>query len=223
VFGSGQGLAGQFNEQITAYAISRMEEMRIAPGDRTVLAMGEHVTQRLTGAGQPVQRFYDLPGSLPGIGRLAQEVLIHTEELRLQRDIEQIILFYHKPITSSRYRPYMLPLLPLNQQWLDNLQARPWPGKVLPTLSMDWEQLFESLIRQDLYVSLNKAFVESLASENASRLMAMQAAERNIEDRLEELTARFNRQRQDNITDELLDIVGGFEAMTGGRQQFGRP
>jgi F-type H+-transporting ATPase subunit gamma len=56
--------------------------------------------------------------------------------------------------------------------------------------------------------------VESLAAENASRLAAMQAAERNIDERLRELIKRFNQQRQTAITSELLDIVSGFEALT---------
>jgi len=52
-----------------------------------------------------------------------------------------------------------------------------------------------------------------MASENASRLTAMQKAEENIEERLDNLNAQFNRQRQNSITEELLDIVAGFEAL----------
>ena len=55
---------------------------------------------------------------------------------------------------------------------------------------------------------------ESLASENASRLSSMQGAERNIEERLAGLHARFHRQRQMSITEELLDIVAGYEALS---------
>jgi F-type H+-transporting ATPase subunit gamma len=58
-----------------------------------------------------------------------------------------------------------------------------------------------------------RAFAESLASENASRLAAMQAAERSIDERLEELRGEFRYQRQHAITEELLDIVSGFEAL----------
>jgi F-type H+-transporting ATPase subunit gamma len=78
---------------------------------------------------------------------------------------------------------------------------------------MDWNRLFSSLIQQYLFVSLYRAFAESLASENAGRLASMQAAERNIEDLLEELNSQFQQQRQSSITEELLDIVAGFEAL----------
>ena len=70
-----------------------------------------------------------------------------------------------------------------------------------------------ALLREYLFVSLYRAFAESLASENASRLASMQAAEKNIEERLQELHGQFHRQRQMTITEEILDIVAGFEAM----------
>jgi len=62
-------------------------------------------------------------------------------------------------------------------------------------------------------VSLYRAFAESLASENASRLASMQNAEKNIEEQLQDLNVQYHRTRQMTITEELLDIVAGFEAM----------
>ena len=79
---------------------------------------------------------------------------------------------------------------------------------------MDVNQLFSSLVRHYLFFSLYRAFVESLASENASRLLSMQVAEKNIEEQLDELNVQFHRQRQAAITSELLDVVTGFEAIT---------
>jgi F-type H+-transporting ATPase subunit gamma len=78
---------------------------------------------------------------------------------------------------------------------------------------MPGKRLFVRFIRQYLFVSLYPGLAESLASENASRLASMQGAERNIEERLSELSSLFRRQRQISITGELLDIVSGFEAL----------
>ena len=80
--------------------------------------------------------------------------------------------------------------------------------------TMDETQLFQALIREYLFVSLYRAFAESLASENASRLASMQVAERNIEDRLRALTAESRQLRQETITSELLDTIAAFEALT---------
>jgi F-type H+-transporting ATPase subunit gamma len=80
---------------------------------------------------------------------------------------------------------------------------------------MEPQRLFSSLLRQYIFVSIFRACAESLASEYASRLAAMQAAEKNLEERLDEVTGRYRWLRQNVITSELLDVVAGFEALTG--------
>jgi len=107
-------------------------------------------------------------------------------------------------------------LLPLDLDWLAGLAEKKWPSRVLPTYSMGWERLFSSLIKQYFFVSIYRASVESLASENASRLASMQAAEKNIEEKIEEITSRYMHVRQQSITSELLDIISGFEVLSDG-------
>ena len=107
----------------------------------------------------------------------------------------------------------MVQLLPVNHDWLREIAKKKWDSKSLPIFRMDGDQIFSSLIREYLFVSLYRAFAESLASENASRLASMQNAEKNIEEQLQDLHVQFHRTRQMTITEELLDIVAGFEAM----------
>ena len=76
------------------------------------------------------------------------------------------------------------------------------------------DEMFSHLIRQYLFVSFYRAFAQSLASENAARLIAMQAAEKNISELEEKLQASFREQRQASITNELFDIISGFEALS---------
>jgi F-type H+-transporting ATPase subunit gamma len=71
-----------------------------------------------------------------------------------------------------------------------------------------------ALVREFLFVSLYRACAESLASENASRLAAMQRAEKNIDDLLEALSHTFHRLRQSGIDEELFDVISGFEALS---------
>jgi F-type H+-transporting ATPase subunit gamma len=82
-----------------------------------------------------------------------------------------------------------------------------------PTFTMPADQLFSALVRQYLFMSLYRACAESMASENASRLAAMRGAEKNIGDRIDDLTGHFHQLRQMTITEELLDIASGFEAL----------
>ena len=70
-----------------------------------------------------------------------------------------------------------------------------------------------ALIREYLFVSLFRACAESLASENANRLAAMQRADKNIDELLEELNRTFHRLRQSGIDEELFDVISGFEAL----------
>lgn len=214
VFGSDQGMCGQFNDRIVSFAIDKMSRIQ-KPENRILLSVGVRVTARLEGEKQPVEKQFSVPGSVEGITSMVQNILIRIEDLRSNKGIDQIIIFYHKRISGATYNPRMVYLLPLNIEWLRSLEKREWPTRVLPMYTMDWNQLLSALIRQYLFFLLYRAFAESLASENASRLSSMQAAEKNIEDRLEELSTQFNQQRQDSITAEIMDIVAGFETLTG--------
>ncbi|MDN3509827.1 MAG: F0F1 ATP synthase subunit gamma [Candidatus Jettenia sp.] len=216
VFGSDQGMCGQFNDRIVSFAIDNMNRIQ-KPESRILLGIGVRVATRLEGEKQPVEEQFSVPGSVEGIISMVQKVLIRIEDLRSNKRIDQIVIFYHKRLSGSTYNPRMAYLLPLNTKWLRSLEKREWPTRVLPLYTMDWNQLFSALIRQYLFFLLYRASAESLASENASRLSSMQAAEKNIEDRLEELRTQFNQQRQDSITAEMMDIVAGFETLTSKR------
>lgn len=214
VFGSDQGMCGQLNEQVVAHALNSMDELGTSPSDRTLLVVGRRAAARLEAAGQTVEACFAMPGALPGVSTMVQDLLLQLEAWHIQRQIGRIYLFYSQHLSSATFRPYTVHLLPVNQAWLTILEAEAWPTRMIPTYTMDWDRLFSALIRQYLFVSLYRACAESLASENASRLAAMQGAENNIEDRLSELQSLFRQQRQTAITEELLDIVSGFEALT---------
>lgn len=79
------------------------------------------------------------------------------------------------------------------------------------------EPTLQALIREYLFISLFRACAESLASENASRLAAMQRAEKNIDELLEDLNQTFHRQRQTGIDEELFDVIAGYELLFNGK------
>jgi len=214
IFGTDQGMVGALNEQVLSYAMAAMADLNVKHEYRTIMAVGERMMGLLEDAGQPVETFCPVPGSVAGITPRVQETLIHIESWNRERGLDQIYLFYSTEISGTAYRPHTVHLLPLDHDWLLSLRALSWPSRGLPSFSMDWDRLFSSLIREYLFVSLYRAFAESLASENASRLASMQGAEKNIEEMLSELNTHFHQQRQMSITEELLDIVAGFEALS---------
>jgi F-type H+-transporting ATPase subunit gamma len=213
VFGSDQGLCGSFNEQIALYALNNMKAFRNQPNERGILAIGLRVTRQLEDAGQQIEECLPTPSSRAGITVMAQDILVKIETWQREQDFDRIILYYHALLPEKGVTPHMRKLLPIDREWLQRLEETPWPVRSLPIFTMNWDQLFSQLIHHYLFISLSKAFAESLASENASRLLAMQGAERNIAEHREELLGDFQEQRQSSITEELLDIIGGFEVL----------
>jgi len=214
IFGSDQGLCGQFNEQIVSYAVAELDRLQIKSENRLIAAVGARLIPHLEASGQSLLSPFSLPSSVKGITAIVQEILLTIEQWRTQQQIEQLVLFYNKSLAGAAYHPHTLNLLPVNPDWLQSLEQQAWNSPVLPTFTMDWQQLFSALIYQYLFISLYRACAESLASENASRLSSMQAAEKNIADRLAVLNAEYRYQRQSTITAEMLDIVAGFVALT---------
>ena len=214
VFGSDQGLCGQLNEQISVFALDAINEAGVNKENRKVLAVGARVADYVEDAGQPVDELMATPSSTAGITPLVQEIIMIIEEWHFRQNVDHFMLFYNDYISGSNYQPYKVQLLPVNHDWLKDLARKKWDSKSLPIFRMDCNKIFSSLIREYLFVSLYRAFAESLASENASRLASMQNAEKNIEEQMMDLHVQFHRTRQMTITEELLDIVAGFEALS---------
>jgi F-type H+-transporting ATPase subunit gamma len=215
IFGTDQGLCGQFNNLIVSHAVTELDKTGSSINDRFILAVGLRTEGLLKDVRQPVFEVLTTPNSTSGITPVVQDITMLLEDWRFKHQIDQMYLFYNEYISGASYRPKTLRILPVEETWLKDLKRRKWESNTLPIFTMKWEDLFRSLIREYLFVSVYRAFANSLASENASRLAAMQSAEKNIEERIEELLIQFHRQRQMTITEELLDIVSGFEAMGG--------
>ncbi|HON59191.1 MAG TPA: F0F1 ATP synthase subunit gamma [Smithella sp.] len=214
IFGSDQGLCGQINEQICVFALDDLKAQGVKKENRKVLAVGARVADYIEDAGQPIDELLNTPGSTAGITPLVQEIVMIIEEWHFKNNLDYFILYYNDYISGSNYQPHKVQLLPVNNDWLKDIARKKWDSKSLPIYRMDGDRIFSSLIREYLFVSLYRAFAESLASENASRLASMQNAEKNIEEQLQDLHVQFHRTRQMTITEELLDIVAGFEALS---------
>ncbi len=213
VFGSDQGMCGQFNQQIATAAIAQLQPLNHTAADLNLIAVGSRVIAPLEAAGYSIETCLPMPGAIGGITSMVQELLLHIETWRSQQSVDRMLLFYNQPHSKAAYTSTMRQLLPLDQAWLQHLQQQPWVSRTLPMWTMERRELFAALIRQYLFVTVYRAFAESLASENASRLAAMQVAEQNIETRLAEFHTEFQQQRQTAITDEILEIVSGAEVL----------
>lgn len=210
IFGSDQGLVGQFNEILVDFALKTLAKL---PGTPSIWAVGERVASRLADHGLPILGLFSVPNSVKGISPLVGRILIESENISGNNEASALYLFYNRPQSDMVFTPVSLRLLPLDETWRRNLANFAWPTKQLPEVIGGGSETLRALIREYLFVSLFRACAESLASENASRLAAMQRAEKNIEELLENLDGRFNRLRQSSIDEELFDVISGFEAV----------
>ena len=213
VFGSDQGLVGPFNEVIAEYAIGALAALSGSP---QVWAVGERVQARLKDAGLKVLDTYAVPESVNAIAPLVSQIQIDSEARCAKSGLGQampIHVFHNRPLVASLYEPVGQRLLPLDAAWQKSLADIPWPGKIFPEVLDHGATTLRALIREYLFISLFRACAESLASENASRLAAMERADRNIKDLLENLQGQFHQQRQSSIDEELFDVTAGYEAL----------
>ena len=222
VFGTDHGLCGRFNEVIAEQALGQVSEQaseRVseqAPGEQAPeamhwLAVGERLLPLLDQQSQ--LESMQVPSSAAGITAVVQQVLLRVDDWRAQ-GVGRVELFHNRPSGRSGYAPTRQRLFPFDRERFQRFAERPWPSRQLPQAMMPRPALLRHLLRQHYFFMLFRALAESLAAEHGGRLAAMQAAEKNIDERLEEVTGRFRRVRQEQITSELLDVVSGFEAVS---------
>jgi F-type H+-transporting ATPase subunit gamma len=214
VFGSDQGLVGQFNDVVADYAIKTLAAL---PGKPQVWAVGERVHARLADAGLPLIGLFTVPNSVQAITPLVGQIQIESEAHRAQGEYARVYVFHNRPQSGALYAPVSQRLLPLDAPWRQSLSQVRWPTGNLPEVLGVGAGTLGALIREYLFISLFRACAESLASENASRLAAMERADRNIDELLEYLHGTFHRLRQSGIDEELFDVISGFEALVGPR------
>ncbi len=214
ILGSDQGMCGQFNQELSAFIGDKMAELNLDLQNTTALILGQKIQPLIAEQDIHIEERLWLPGALGAISNSTIEVLIKINEWRQVQNIRDIFLFYNISKGGSSFEPCIYKLLPLDRNKYENLKHIEWRSSSIPIFTLNWQILFSRLLRQYFFVSVYRAFAESLASENASRLASMQAAEKNIDERLDDLEKSYNQQRQSAITSELLDLVSGYEVLS---------
>ena len=210
VFGSDQGFVGQFNDSLTAFVSSSLSTLS---GKKEIWTVGARIPLLLSDAGLHVTKNFPLPNSIHVITRLIGSILIEVEESHAKGNRNEFYIFHNHSKPQGVYGPTYQRLLPLDEQWKREILKLKWPTKKIPQVIGKAKILLKTLISEYLFVTLFKACTESLASENYSRLTAMQRAEKNIEELLDDLGHSYHRLRQSSIDEELFDVVSGFEAL----------
>lgn len=209
LIGSDQGLVGRFNEVLFDFARGQIHSTtrKIGP----IWSVGDRMQQLAAEFVHAEARTFTVPISVEAITTLVNEILIALEKAREQGLVDEIRIFHNRPTAGSGYDPIGERLLPLDAPWQSQLTARAWPSRVIPEIIGTIDTAVEHFTREYLFVVLFRACAESLASENATRLAAMQRADENIQDIQADLKRRYQRMRQGAIDEELFDVLSGYE------------
>jgi F-type H+-transporting ATPase subunit gamma len=208
VLGTDHGLCGRFNEVIVEHV---QQQVTDAGAVRHWLAVGERIAPGLESVAGDGTEVFPTPSSAAGITAIVQRLLLRVDAWQSE-GVERVQLYHNRPTGRAGYEPHGQRLFPLDPARFRERAQAPWPSRRLPLFSLPRGQLLGHLLRQHYFSVLFRACAESLAAEHGSRLKAMQAAEKNLDERLEDITGRYRRERQAAITSELLDVVAGFEA-----------
>lgn len=207
IFGTDHGLCGRFNETLVTYANTQLAQ---STNDPQLLVIGARAASLLTGAYDASPSILPLPASLHGVTETVQTILQHIDRWRSRSSVHKVMIFHQHATDDNRTKPICVNLLPVEPQQFGD--QHPWPDNRRPMHSLPATRLLGHLLRQYFFVSLYRACVESQYCEHATRLRTMQAAQKNIDEALQDMQRHYRQARQSRITSELLEVVAGYDA-----------
>ena len=201
---SNSSLCGGFNANAARLAL---ETIRACEGDVEVYPLGRKMADALKRAGYAAaQDGNDLVGH-PSYEKSA--ALARSLAERFQKgEISRVVLVYNRFRSASSQEPVAEDYLPFTAPVILNESEGSLPAEEY-ILEPDAEALVAQLLPQVMLLKFHAAILDSVAAEQAARTLAMQTASDNAEDLLGELTLEYNKGRQQKITAEILDLLGG--------------
>jgi F-type H+-transporting ATPase subunit gamma len=205
-FGSEHGFVGSFNERVLEHAAIQRQagDELLVVGSRAALVAAERKER--------VSWSCPMASQIGAIDDVALRVAERLSGAGAQADVARVILVYTRSSGGATWRTVTETLLPFDvQEYLPRRSAAPPPLSNLSPMA-----LLDGLVEELLFAQLTHAAAESFGSENSARLMAMGSAADNVGGELKELRRVERELRQEEITTELMDVITGAEAITGG-------
>lgn len=203
-FSSNTGLAGRFNDDI-AEKLKKVVANYMPLGKENILLypIGEKVAKAVRSMGFKPQGDYSAISESPFYHN-AQQIAGKLMEMYQKGEIDHVELIYHHFLTKGSQVIINEPFLPIEPKIPDGEKSAP-----NYIVEPDRRTILTQLIPKILKVKFYTAHLDSVTSEHAARMTAMRTATDNADDLNEELTLEYNKLRQQSITNELLNIVGG--------------
>lgn len=204
-FASNSTLCGAYNSNTAKELIGVVKGYKELGEGLKVITMGHRLSVELAREGVPHSEGDNYLSEHPDYASFkAMAEGLMDDFLAGRTDCVEIV--YHKFLSAGTQKLVCERLLPIE---MPQRKGNEWNSEVPYILEPSKSALLGSLIPREVALSLYTASLSALASEHAARMMAMQAATDNADDLIKELSVEYNKQRQQAITNELLDIVGG--------------
>ncbi len=208
-FSSNSGLVGRFNENVTEMVMETYTQYQSLGNENILLyAVGEKVLKGARKKGIAVRDDFLEHAEKPSYAN-ARHIAQSLMELYTSGEIDRVELIYHHFRGTRSQVLTREPLLPIDFSELEKAATSKSTHELDYILEPDKQTLLEQLVPKMLQLKLHTAHVDSVTSEHAARVTAMQIATDNADELIEELRLEFNKMRQQAITNELLDIMGG--------------
>ena len=211
---SDRGLCGSFNGNIIATALRLAKEKNAEGLEVSFVCMGKKGRDAVKAAGYKIVKAYaDRMGSIDFAlaSSVAQEVIHGYETFGL----DEVWLIYGEFVSMGQQPPRSLCLLPLKTPEAEEIAEEAGEARCEYVYEPQEEKLLAELLPRYVKVQVYRGMLDTSASEHAARMAAMDNATRNCNEMINMLTLLYNKTRQASITSELIDIVGGAEALKG--------
>lgn len=211
VFTSNRGLCGVFNANIVKQVqilSNELKEKSSLPLSIEVVAFGKKGHEMLSKRGFNVVQEHNLLIDKPNYDQVSQLANSFIQQYS-HKEYDSIYLIYNQFKNAATQMAISESYLPFDVASVSSSNASATDYLVEP----DADELFELLVPKVLKIQLYKALLDSIASEHGARMTAMHKATDNATELLKQLKLLYNKERQASITKEILEIVGGAEAL----------
>jgi F-type H+-transporting ATPase subunit gamma len=211
-----RGLAGAFNAQILRRTFALERELRAEGAEVTWLVSGRRGRSTLRFRGYEIAQAWTGHSERPEYAD-AQAIARKAIELYANEEVDRVVVIYNEFRSALNQEVAARDLLPLPEQIVeggeDETEEAAQRGDFI--YEPEPEQILERLLPVYVETELYRALLESAASEQGARMTAMRNASSNAGDLISNLTLAMNRARQAEITQEILEVVAGADALTG--------
>ena len=209
LIGSDNGMVGKFNREIMTTAHQQIHQQGSVPRQNLFLPVGKRLVMLAEQKKWPIYARYGISNSVKVVNTLAENIILRVDEAIQKEKVNRVSVIFHHRQQAASVRVETRQIVPFETQKLQKLRQKKWETNNSPLITLQPQQLFSALVRESLMLSIAGALNYSLAAEHWTRMTNMQNAEKNIDENLAELDKMYQQQRQEQITDELIDVISG--------------